>query len=467
MKPIKILSQLTFPLLLITMPLLRFLCTPHRQCYQRLITTGVTLILLLYSLTSYANYDGYSLSINVSDASPEMGKPVVFNAQIEPELDDSQVSYQFLINGQPIAGTSGQKRYSFTKKGTYKISAVATLGNAHLINSSTKIIHVMSQWITPNADITPKTLRLRTGEKAVFRSSSNVDSKSRQWLYWKISSGHRSTGETFRINTSRFREGQYPITLLLRDDRHNESIARAVLIIDNDPTTNPATQNDSQQEAQDTQENQPDNNDDTTATIMQPPRTNTTTTSSLTALSFRASHIHRLSALPIVYWVKNSQIGADTVLQLDTGDGKVTPWSRRLRYTHVYDKLGIYTAELRVKERNSAVVQQRHTLTVYIWPLWLPLGIGGGIILLALYLLFRQRKKAAILKKTSEQEAAHISYQQHPDEGYQQITITEESEQKTASFTVSQQPDTGTQTLKSSNTKKGEQPHGTQPHKDD
>ncbi len=381
------------------------------------------------------NYRNYTLSLKVSNHAPSIGNPVVFKAKIEPYLDESKIAYQFLINGEPIAEAGMHKVHIFQKSGTYNVSAVATLGRSHLLNSATTRIHVSKAWISPIAAITPAVITVKTGETAVFQSTSTTDPKSRQWLYWSISSGHRDNRTTFSINTSRLKEGKYPITLLLRDDHKKESTAHATLIINNTsnqaltPTAQTAEENNQYDLA----------NQDKTA--------NTTNTSSNAStpidLTFHTSHTHRFTRFPIVFWVQNSQIGANTQLQLDTGDGEISPWGRRVRYTHLYHNFGTYQAQLLVKaSANAPTSTAQKTLTVYIWPLWLPILIIGVILLLALVWLFKRRKQP--LPAT---EKSPVTFQHHTDEGYQQITIHEESEQKTASFTISQQTDTGTQTL--------------------
>ena len=379
------------------------------------------------------NYRDYTLSLKVSNLAPSIGKPVIFKAKIEPYLDESKIAYQFLINGEPIAEAGMHKVHIFQKSGTYKISAVATLGRSHLLNSATTLVHVSEAWLPPIAAITPEVLTVKTGETAVFQSTSTTDPKSRQWLYWRISSGHRDNRTTFKINTSRLKEGKYPITLLLRDDHKKESTARAMLIINNTnnqaiTSTSPTVEGDNHS-AQDNLSVQ-----DKTANT--PEQLN---------LIFHASHSHRFTGFPIVFWVHPPQIGVGTQLKFDMGDGKQSPWGRRVRYSHTYKHSGTYQAQLLVKTSANATSTVQKTLTIRIWPLWLPLLIIGIILLLALVWLFKRRKQQLPVT-----EKKPVTFQHHTDEGYQQITVHEESEQKTASLTMSQQIDTGTQTLKPS-----------------
>jgi hypothetical protein len=394
-----------------------------------------------FSQPNPSNYRDYTLSLKVSNLAPSIGKPVVFKAKISPYLDESKIAYQFLINGEPIAEAGMHKVHIFQKSGVYNISAVATLGRSHLLNSATTRIHVSEAWLPPIAAITPEVVTVKTGETAVFKSTSNTDPKSRQWLYWRISSGHRDNRATFSINTSRLKEGKYPITLLLRDDHKKESTAHATLVINNTnsqaitPTSQTVEKN-----------NQHDQDDLATQDKTANTKNTSTNTSTLIDLTFHASHTHRFTGFPIVFWVQNTQIGANTRLQLDTGDGELSSWGRRVRYTHLYNNFGTYHAQLLVKTSpNATTSTAQKTLTVYIWPLWLPILIIGVILLLALVWLFKRRKQ-----QLPTTEKSPVTYQHHTDEGYQQITIHEESEQKTASFNINQQVDTGTQTLKPS-----------------
>ncbi len=394
-----------------------------------------------FSQPNPSNYRDYTLSLKVSNLAPSIGKPVIFKAKIKPYLDESKIAYQFLINGEPIAEAGMHKVHIFQKSGTYNVSAVATLGRSHLLNSATTRIHVSEAWLPPIAAITPEIVTVKTGETAVFQSRSTTDPKSRQWLYWRISTGHRDNRTTFNINTNRLKEGKYPITLLLRDDHKQESTAHATLIINN--TSHQAITPTSQTVEENNQHDQHD-------LATQDKTTNTTNTSANTStpvdLTFRASHTHRFTGFPIVFWVQNSQIGVNTRLQLDTGDGKLSAWGRRVRYTHLYNNFGTYHAHLLVKaSANATTSTAQKTLTVYIWPLWLPILIIGVILLLALVWLFKRRKQQLPVTEKSP-----VTFQHHTDEGYQHITIHEKSEQKTASFTMSQQIDTGTQTLKPS-----------------
>jgi len=429
------------------MQLLRFIFSRYSEirCGQAtnaalLSITTIILIAPSYALkheASSGNYQGYTLSLKVSNHAPSIGKPVVFKAKIEPYIDESNIKYQFLINGEPIAEAGMHKVHIFQKSGIYKVSAVATLGRSHLLNSATTRIHVSATWLPPIAAITPEIVIVKTGETAVFQNSSTTDSKSRQWLYWSLSTGHRDNGTTFRINTRRLKEGKYLITLLLRDDHKKESTAHATLVIDNSDQTTSGNN----------QIIQPTTQNEATSPLTEttPPAKITPDTSTPIDLTFRASHTHRLSGMPIVFWVQNSQIGVNTRLQLNTGDGEQSAWGRQVRYSHTYKRLGTYQAQLFVKNSANATTIVQKNLTVYVWPLWLPILIIGVILLLALIWLFKRRKN-----KIPATDKSPVTYQHHPDEGYQQITITEESEQKTAALSISQHVDTGTQTLKPS-----------------
>lgn len=438
----------------------------YRGLIGGLIRILTLLFTLLLTIPSHAikhsqapDYSNYKLSIEASNLVPSIGKPVVFKAKIAPYIDDSNIKYQFLINGEPIAEAGMHKVHIFQKIGNYKVSAVATLGGVHLLNSPTTIIHVSETWRPPSADITPKTLTVKTGEIAVFRSTSETDVKSRQWLYWSISSGHRGSGTTFTVNTSRLKEGKYPVTLLLRDDQQKESSSDALLIISNQATTTSPSEKTpiiEEKTSMSTTEVATEEDNGKTEKPLSPNQTTLTPIE----LTFRASHNHRFTGMPIIFWIQNAQIGANTQVQLNMGDGEISPWGKRLRYSHVYKQSGTYSVQLLTRiNANKTPIKQ--TLTVSIWPLWLPLVILGLILLFTIFLLFKHRSRKRTLPTTP---TSPVSYEHYPDEGYQQITIKAESEEKVASFSLSKQLDSGTQTLKPS---QGKQQHGQhRPHND-
>ena len=347
-----------------------------------------------FNLPTPANYSGYKLSIEASNHSPEVNQAVIFKASIKPSLPSNKVEYQFLINGAPIAEPGMHKVHMFKESGTYKVSAVAKLGGIYLINSPPVIIHVVDAWVSPIAEITPHTLTVNAGETATFYSLSESDPKSRQWLYWSVSSGHRGSGNKFTIDTSRMLPGNYPIELLLKDDRKSESTDHAFLVISNEENPEVLELEDQQSEE-----------------IKIP---------AFLDLQLRASNSHRLEGMPVIYWIQNTQIGADTQLQIDTGDSYVSPWGRRLRYGHSYKHFGIYKAQITART-SSPSTQQSNTITVYIWPLWLPvLMVIIGLLLAGIPFFKRYQLQ--------KEEAPSITYKYYSDPGYQQIIISSEEE---------------------------------------
>ncbi len=363
-----------------------------------------------FNLPVPANYSDYKLSIEASNHSPEVDQTVIFKASIEPSLPDNKIEYQFLINGAPISEPGMHKVHTFQESGTYKVSAVATLGGTYLINSPPIIIHVIDAWIPPIAEITPQTLTTSAGEEATFYSLSETDPKSRQWLYWSISSGHRGSGNKFTIDTSNMLPGNYPIELLLKDDRKSESTDHAFLVISNEE--NPEILDLEDQQSEELKVSKPLN------------------------LQLRASNSHRLEGMPVIYWIQNTQIGADTQLQIDTGDSYVSPWGRRVRYGHSYQHFGIYKAQITART-SSTSTQQSNVITVYIWPLWLPvLMVIIGLLLAGIPFFNRYQL---------QKEGGTITYKHYSDPGYQQIIIS--SEEEVPALRISSKAGNTTQTL--------------------
>ncbi len=369
-----------------------------------------------YNLPQPQSYKNYELRVEASTRRPQIGKPVILKAIISPEIDPKKIEYQFLINGAPIPEPGMHKVHTFEETGTYKVSAVAKLGGSYLLNSPPIIVHVIDSWIEPEAVISPAVLTVQPGEDAIFTSHSETAPESRQWLYWSISSGHRGSGDKFIIKTNKLKVGKYPIELLVKDDRNRESIANAHLII-----------TDSENEVETLTLDASGNIDNTI------PDTNNSVRHSL---QLRTSHTNRLEGMQVIFWIQNAQPGADTELQLDSGDGEITPWSKKLRYGHRYAHFGIYTATISSRSPNSNL--QSNTVTVYVWPLWLPVMMVILGLLLAGIPFFKRRQRQQIPAKP-------IIYQHQPSLGQHQLILT--SDQETPAVRICHDQDTGQQVL--------------------
>ncbi len=366
-----------------------------------------------FNLPQPPSYKHYELRVEASSRRAEAGKPVILKAILSPNIAADEVEYQFLINGSPIKEPGMHKVYIFEDTGTYKVSAVARLGGSYLLNSPPIIIHVIDAWIEPEAAIAPAMLMVKPGQDAIFNSLSETDPQSRQWLYWSASNGHRGRGDRFIIKTDKMEVGKYAIELLVRDDRNRESVAHATLII-NDPDEDIETL------SLETTDNSPIEGN-AAATI---------------DLHLHASHTHRLQNMQIVFWIQNAQPGADTELQLDTGDGIQTPWSKKLRYGHRYERLGVYTARITARMPNGT--QQSNTVTVYVWPLWLPVILLILGLLLAGIPFFRRHQR-------QQQQPDPIRYQHLADPGHHQLILPSATE--TPAITIHKSSDAGRQTL--------------------
>jgi hypothetical protein len=318
------------------------------------------------------SYKDYRLRVITNERRPETGNPIVFKAELIPHLPEDDAKIHFIINGKTYPVDGIHKVHIFEKTGTYKISAVARIGGSHLLNSPPLIVHVVEAWELPVAAISPQKLVVEPGEPAIFTSNSVVDEHSRQWLYWSMSTGHRGSGEEFRIDTRKLAPGKYPVELLLRDDRKRESIQNALLIIKG----NGIDENELSVETEDTNPSQA--TDDGSSFVPPEPE-----------LVLHASQTHRLAGKSIVFWIQNAQLGADTLLKLNTGDGDSTPWGRQLRYTHSYPNYGIYTIQATGKTPLGTYTS--NAIKVFIWPLWLPVLMVVMGLLLAGIPFFRNK----------------------------------------------------------------------------
>lgn len=375
-----------------------------------------------YNLPTPQSFANYELRVEASNRRPEAGQAVIFKAIISPAIDDNDVEYHFLINGAAVPEPGMHKVYTFQETGTYKVSAVARLGGSYLLNSPPVIIHVIEDWLEPEAVISPRTLTVQSGQDAIFESLSEIDPQSRQWLYWSVSTGHRGTGDKFLIKTDKLKPGKYPIELKARDDRKRESIAHAFLVV-TDKEVETLTLHGS-----DDEENMP-------LTISNSPAN----------IELRASHSNRLQDMQIIFWIQNAQPGADTELQLDSGDGLVTPWSKKLRYGHRYQQIGIYQAHINARTPSGDI--RSNSMTVYVWPLWLPVLMVISGLLLAGIPFFKRRQRR-------RKEPAPVSYQLHPDPGFHQLILT--SEQQSPAMVINHSMHSGHQILTVWNQEKNE-----------
>lgn len=378
--------------------------------------SGISYAVEQYNLPNPTNYKSYKLRVEASTRQAEVGKPIILKAILSPQTPPKQIEYQFLINGAPISEPGMHKVHTFRETGTYKVSAVAKLGGVYLLNSPPLVIHVIDAWIEPEAIISPASIVVKQGEKALFNSESEIDQHSREWLYWSVSTGHRGTGPMFNIPTEHLDPGKYPVELIARDDRKRESTASALLVVVDKDT------------------------DIETLTIDGEDTEAITTTPAFTGeldLQLYSSHKHRLEGMPVVFWIQNAQPGAGTKLQLDTGDGKISGWSRRLRYGHTYEHFGIYQANISSKTLSGTKTSD--PITVYIWPLWFPILLMIMGLFLAGIPFFKRQQR---LRNEPEYP---IYYTVHEDPGHHQLIVSSEEEQP--SLLVRTHKDHGKQTL--------------------
>ncbi|HIQ07827.1 MAG TPA: hypothetical protein EYH35_05170 [Thiotrichaceae bacterium] len=360
------------------------------------------------------SYSHYVLQVSISNHRPEVDQVLVLKAEITPAVTD-KISYQFYINGRSLGKGGAHRVYSFEDTGTYKITVVATIGS-FLLNSPPIIIHVVDAWSQPAAFIEPEVQTVKQGEIAQFVSLSEVAKQSRQWLYWSLSTGHKSNLDTFRIDTKRLPPGRYPIQLLIKDDRKREAVARAILIVTN--------RLDKQ-------------------SLDVPPDNNQRIPEEQQHFELRSSHHHQLTYMPVVFWLQSTQYGADTELRFDPGDNTVYPWSKKIRYSHRYKNIGSYHAV--IHSRRGGKESKSNTVLIRVWPRWLPLVVmmlGLLLAILPFYRRFRHQQSS----ETAQKEENGLRYEHNPVQGQHQVAFNT-AEQEIIRFQFEVQQPKGQQTI--------------------
>lgn len=392
-----------------------------------------------YDLPIPKSYRDYDLRVEASTRRPEAGKPVVFKATISPEINPNKVEYQFLINGAPIHEAGMHKVHTFKETGTYKISAFAKIDGSYLLNSPPIIIHVIDAWVKPEAVINPVTITVPPGKDATFTSKSVTDTQSRQWLYWSMSNGHRGIGEQFMIKTNSLQPGQYPIELVVKDDRKRQSTAQAYLVITNE---NIKTDNAEDPDNLVNNNSEPDSGINNEIETFSLDKLGNLQNDSATNgdenldLYLHSTHKNRLEKMQVIFWIQNAQPGANTKLQLDFGDSNITPWGKNLRYGHRYQSFGVYTAM--ITARTPDYIFRSNKVTVYIWPLWLPIAMMILGLFLAGIPFFKRHQQ-------QQKQLDPIRYQHYPDHGQHQLILS--SDEETPAITIEKNHDNGKQSL--------------------
>ncbi|MCK5725335.1 MAG: hypothetical protein KAH22_00765 [Thiotrichaceae bacterium] len=351
-----------------------------------------------FNLPVSKSYRHYVLQLNVVNRRPEVEEAIILEADLTPNIAGEKVSYQFYINGRSIGEGGTHRVHSFEDTGTYKITALAKIGS-FLLNSPPVIIHVIDAWKEPEAVIEPQVLTVKQGEPAQFQSLSETASQSRQWLYWSLSTGHKSNKDQFTIDTARLSPGRYPVQLLVKDDRQREAVARAILTIKSKSGKLPGPVV-MIEEGDSPEDTDPSKN--------------------MIELKIRSSHQHQLNQMAVVFWLQNTQYGADTELQFDPGDGASYRWDKKIRYSHRYQQSGFYHAVIR--SRSPSGKAESNAVLVIIWPRWLPLVLILLGLLLAILPFYHHYKRQQLAQFIAAQETGFY-YQQHSVSGQHQITF--------------------------------------------
>lgn len=86
-------------------------------------------------------------------------------------------------------------------------------------------------WQKPNAVISPSTIKVVQGEKARFYSQSTYDAAAQITSSWTSKTGQKTTGNRFKIDTHKLKEGRYWIKLSIKDNKNYTDTASAVLLV--------------------------------------------------------------------------------------------------------------------------------------------------------------------------------------------------------------------------------------------
>lgn len=354
----------------------------------------------------------YDLTLAANKESVGNGEPVAFQVILSPMLENGELSYRFLINDESFKKDSNNWVHRFEESGQYTVSAEAWLGNKRLARSDNLTITIDRFWQEPKAIIKPANLVVSQGEEATFISQSTHDKTSKLRFMWKDEGGQESQKDKHTIDTTDLDPGDYWVSLRVKDKRGFESAARAQLIVVSPNETLPDT---------------PQFDDSPTNTTLEDRQIDSSAAAlpvGRVQLELMASTKHILSGGEVKFSIVQFPAHRDpskASYHLVYGDGdheeSNQPWVK-----HQYQSSGIHQAYVTTK--TTVGLAQSKKVTVWVWPLWLLIGL---VITLVLFLsrLLRPLFSLAFVRKTSPQmpNVVHVSYIPEKDRGTQQLSL--------------------------------------------
>lgn len=336
-----------------------------------------TAIDLVEAMDTTQTSSDYDLALAANKETLDENEEAAFQVLLSPMPSEGQVRYRYVINGEVFESKSNTWSHRFEKRGQYQITTEAVLGDQVIARSNTVSMTVDSYWQEPKAVIKPANLVVTQGESAEFSSQSTHDGASSLKAVWTDETGQNSRGDTHKINTEKLSPGEYWLSLRVTDKRGFESVARAYLIVAAvDAGLQPNT--------------------GTTAVDVDPSSADNQALPQQVQLELLASAKHVLSGSQVKFSIVQFPAHTDPSMaryHLVFGDGEHAeinqPWIK-----YEYPSGGIYQAYVTTRAANGLV--QSEKVAVWVWPMWLLIGLLITLIALLWRLLspiFRRSAK--------------------------------------------------------------------------
>jgi len=356
--------------------------------------------------------DDFDLTLAANKESVDKGEPVAFQVILSPMPEGDNVRYRFMINEDSFAKEANNWVHRFEESGQYTVRAEAWLGDKRIARSDSLTITIDRFWQEPKAIIKPANLVVSQGDKATFVSQSTHDKTTELRFAWTDESGQNSQEKEHTIDTTDLDPGDYWVSLRVKDKRGFESAARAQLIVVSSNETLPDT---------------PQFDDSPTDTTLEDQKIDSSSAGlpvGRVQLELMASTKHILSGGDVKFSIVQFPAHRDpskASYHIVYGDGEHEesnqPWIK-----HVYQSAGIHQAYVTTKTTLGLV--QSKKVSIWVWPLWLLIGL---VITLVLFLgrLLRPLFALSFARKKSPAmpSVVHVSYMPEKDRGTQQLTL--------------------------------------------
>lgn len=162
-----------------------------------------------------SGYKSPFASFTYSPANPAVGEQVTFDASASSDSDGTVDKYKWDF-GDSSTATGKTAYHSYSAAGTYTVKLTVT-DNSNLTNSTQKTITITSANQSPVAAFTYSPENPKAGEKVTFDASSSSDSdgtiESYEWDF-----GNKSTGKGQKVYNTFTQNGDYSITLTVKDN---------------------------------------------------------------------------------------------------------------------------------------------------------------------------------------------------------------------------------------------------------